>query len=230
MPPRAALLSVPYRSLGGDEWFLEAEFIPAEGCSQDLAIICHPHPSYGGEMHNNVVDALYRGLSDEFCTARFNFSGVGGSDGGYENGDGEVGQVKAVIDYMCGEFVQEQSCGAWSRVHMIGYSFGAAMAVPAALATDKVCSCTAIAFPFEVFSKNAAGSISLQSKRRMPMLFLTGDADDFTPVRSFKQWAGKFGGASQCVLAGADHFFGGHERDVVVETRKFLNGLHQDRS
>ena len=230
MSPRASLMSVPYTSLEGESWFLEAEFLPSEGCSKELVVICHPHPLYGGEMHNNVVDALYHGLSDERCTARFNFSGVGGSDGGYENGDGEVGQVKAIIDYMCGEFVQEQSCSAWNKIHVIGYSFGAAMAVPAALAMDKVSSCTAIAFPFDMFSKNAADSILLQAKRRMPMLFLTGDRDDFTPVRSFKQWVGKFGGVVQTIIPGVDHFFGGHERQLVAETRKFLNVLNQDRS
>jgi uncharacterized protein len=229
MSPRASLMSVPYTSLGGEGWFLEAEFLPAEGRSQDLVVICHPHPLYGGEMRNNVVEALYRGLSNVYCTARFNFSGVGGSDGGYENGEGEVGQVKAVVDYLCGEFVQEQACGAWNEIHVVGYSFGAAMAVPAALASEKASSCTAIAFPFDMFSKNTADSITLQAKRRMPMLFLTGDADDFTPVRSFKQWVGKFGGAAQKILPGSDHFFGGHERQIVAEIRKFLNGLHQDR-
>ncbi len=222
MSPRASLMAVPYLSRNGESWFLEAEFLPAKSSSAELAIICHPHPLYGGEMHNNVVEALYRGLSDELCTARFNFSGVGGSDGGYENGDGEVGQVKAVVEYMCGEFVQEQTCGAWSRVHVIGYSFGAAMAVPAALATEKVSSCAAISFPFEMFSKLATDSIALHAKKRAPLLFLTGDADDFTPLRSFKQWVAKFPGSVQGVIQGADHFFGGFERQLVAETQRFI--------
>ncbi len=230
MPPRAALLSVPYRSIGGDDWFLEAEFLPAKGRSLDLVIICHPHPLYGGEMHNYVVDALYSGLSDEYCTARFNFSGVGGSDGGYENEVGEMGQVKAVIDFLCGDFVQEQAFGPWNKIHVVGYSFGAAMALPAALAMDKVSSCVAISFPFEMFSKRATESIALHAKKLAPLLFLTGDADNFTPIRVFNQWVAKFPGSVQNIIPGADHFFGGHERWVVVETRKFLNGFHQDRS
>jgi alpha/beta superfamily hydrolase len=230
MSPRAALLSVPYTSLSGAEWFLEAEFLPAARCRKDLVIICHPHPLYGGEMHNNVVDVLYHGLSDEYCTARFNFSGVGGSDGGYEKGVGEVTQVMAVVNYLCKEFVQEQACGSWSRVHLIGYSFGAAMAVAAALDLEMVVSCTAIAFPFDMFSKIAADSISLQKKKQIPMLFLTGDADDFTPIRSFKQWIDKFNGTVHGIIAGTDHFFGGHEQQLLAETRKFLNGLQLNRS
>ncbi|NMC05475.1 MAG: hypothetical protein GYA24_09695 [Candidatus Lokiarchaeota archaeon] len=221
-PPRASLLSIPYTSLGGNEWYLQAEFLPAKHCSQDLVVICHPHPMYGGQMYNNVVEALFRGLSDEYCTARFNFSGVGGSDGGFENGEGEIGQVKAVIEYLCQDFVQDQACGAWSRVHVAGYSFGAAMALPAALSMEKVTSCTAIALPFGMFSKQVADAVAMQSRRRIPLLFLTGDSDDFTPVPRFTKWVAKFGGAAQVVFAGADHFFSGYEQQLAKETRKFL--------
>jgi alpha/beta superfamily hydrolase len=230
MSPRAALLSVPYTSLSGAEWFLEAEFLPAARCSKDLVIICHPHPLFGGEMRNNVVDALYQGLSDEMNVARFNFSGVGGSDGGHEKGDGEVTQVMAVVKYFCTEFVQEQACGSWSRVHLIGYSFGAAMAVAAALGLEIVVSCTAIAFPFEMFSKQAAGSALLQTNRKMMMLFFMGDADDFTPGPVFKRWVAKFSGAMSGIIAGTDHFFNGHEASLVAETRKFLNQENQENT
>jgi alpha/beta superfamily hydrolase len=104
------------------------------------------------------------------------------------------------------------------------------MAVPAALAMDKVSSCVAISFPFEMFPKRATDSIALHAKKLAPLLFLTGDVDNFTPIRVFNQWVAKFPGSVQSIIPGADHFFGGHERWVVAETRKFLNGLHQDRS
>nr|MDO8085995.1 alpha/beta fold hydrolase [Candidatus Sigynarchaeum springense] len=224
MPLRATLMAIPYTALNGERWFMEAEFLPAERRGEELAIICHPHPLFGGEMHNNVVDGLFRGLSSEYATVRFNFSGVGGSDGAHEKGDGEVGQVKAVVDHMCGEFVREKSCGAWNKVHVIGYSFGAAMALPAALASEQVSSCTSISFPFEMFSKHAVESAALQAKKKAPLLFLTGDADDFTPIKTFKQWVAKFPGSVQCIIQGADHFFGGHERRLVDESRKFLMG------
>ncbi|MBN2153294.1 MAG: hypothetical protein JW839_17710 [Candidatus Lokiarchaeota archaeon] len=228
MSPRASLLSVPYRSTGGDEWFLEAEFLPSASGSSDLAIICHPHPLYGGEMHNNVVNALYLGLSGDCCTARFNFSGVGGSDGGYENGDGEVGQVKAVVGHLCGEFAREQGCRAWRRLHLVGYSFGAAMATPVALAMDEVSTCTAVAFPFELFPRHASDAAASFARRRRPTMFLMGDADDFTPTRAFHRWVDKFPGSVRSIIPGADHFLGGHERRIVAETRSFLNGTHLD--
>ncbi|MEX2682321.1 MAG: alpha/beta hydrolase [Candidatus Sigynarchaeota archaeon] len=230
MPPRVCLMSVPYTALDHETWYLEAEFLPAENPGHKLAIICHPHPLFGGEMHNNVVDAIFSGLSDEYNMVRFNFSGVGGSDGGHENGQGEIGQVKAVVEYTCGELVQEQSCEAWNRIHVIGYSFGAAMALPAALAMNNISSCTAIAFPFEMFSKHATESIALQAKSKASLLFLTGDADDFTPITSFNKWMTKFSGSVQSIIQGADHFFVGHERRLVAEIKKFLNSFHQDRS
>nr|MDO8114142.1 dienelactone hydrolase family protein [Candidatus Sigynarchaeota archaeon] len=230
MSPRAAVMSIPYKALSGDDWFLEAEFIPGEDCCDELAIICHPHPLFGGEMHNYVVDTLYTGLSAARCTTRFNFSSVGGSDGVHEGGTGEVGQVSAVINYMAGAFTSECCAGKpWTAIHVIGYSFGAAMALPAALSSS-ASTCTCIAFPFEMFAEQAKDSLAKFRQRSIPLFFVMGEMDNFTPLRVFKQWVSKFDSAKQTIIAGADHFFDGYERQIVAETQKFLNAVKPDPS
>jgi alpha/beta superfamily hydrolase len=67
-------------------------------------VITHPHPLYGGDMHNNVVDTLARVYRQHgYTTLRFNFRGVGGSQGHYDEGEGEQEDIKAALDYLLGQ-------------------------------------------------------------------------------------------------------------------------------
>ena len=97
---------------------LEAEM--QEGSGSGGAVVCHPHPLYGGSMDNNVVEAMVDGFHQAgFTTVRFNFRGVGGSTGRYDEGDGET---KDVI-YAC-RFLKDH-LGNPARFVLAGYSFGA---------------------------------------------------------------------------------------------------------
>lgn len=233
IPPRAALLSIPYVTRNGEEWYLEAEFMPAEEfteCSTELVIICHPHPVFGGEMYNNVVNVLYHGLSDTRCTARFNFSGVGGSDGVHENGIGEINQVKAVVDYMTRDFVQTRCEQSWTVIHLVGYSFGAAMALGAAWSSPIVASCTTISLPFEMFKQQSMNCVEAYNDHQIPIFFMIGSHDDYTPLNVFDEWTTRFANSSQHIIPGADHFFVGYEKNLVSEIKQYLGGLIQDQS
>jgi uncharacterized protein len=82
------------------------------------AVITHPHPLYGGDMANYVVEAAVRVLQNSgLATLRFNFRGVGASHGRYENGLGEREDVRAALAWLRDQGV--------SRTHLYGYSFGA---------------------------------------------------------------------------------------------------------
>src|SRR5215510_7238151 len=82
------------------------------------AVLCHPHPLYGGEMHNNVVSALADALQQAgVATLRFNFRGVGRSGGEHGGGEAEVEDVKAAVSYLL-------SRQAVPTVVVAGYSFG----------------------------------------------------------------------------------------------------------
>jgi len=87
------------------------------------AVICHPHPLHHGTMNNKVVTTLARACEDIDAVAlRFNFRGVGGSEGDYDGGAGELEDAKAVADW---------ACETWPGIPLIlaGFSFGGAIAV-----------------------------------------------------------------------------------------------------
>ncbi|MDZ7698565.1 MAG: alpha/beta hydrolase [Deltaproteobacteria bacterium] len=86
--------------------------------SGGAVVITHPHPLYGGEMHNGVVDAVVRACRQKgLATLRFNFRGVGQSQGHYDEGIGEQDDVRAAVSYL-------DELGA-PAIDLAGYSFGA---------------------------------------------------------------------------------------------------------
>src|SRR5438093_13365536 len=90
-------------------------------------VVCHPHPMYGGDMHNNVVDAVCQtAAADGIVALRFNFRGAGGSEGSYDYGVGEQDDVGAALAYL-----RELPEVDGARVALAGYSFGAAIALQA---------------------------------------------------------------------------------------------------
>ena len=90
----------------------------ADGGNGAVAVLCHPHPLYGGSMHDRVLSTVaYRFIESGIFCLRFNFRGVGSSEGVHDNGEGEKDDLISVIDYVRTEF-QPQSI--WT----VGYSFG----------------------------------------------------------------------------------------------------------
>lgn len=106
---------------------LQAEIaFPAEASGAAVAVICHPHPPDGGSMHNKVVSTLLRAFTDSgYIALRFNFRGVGDSEGGYDKGRGEQADCLAVL-----QWVKQQRPQA--SVALAGFSFGAWVALKAA--------------------------------------------------------------------------------------------------
>ena len=97
---------------------LKIEGLINENRSKNGVVMTHPHPAYGGEMHNNVVESMVRAYREKgYATLRFNFRGVGQSDGGYDDGIGEQADVRAAVAYLYG-------LGKTS-IDLAGYSFGA---------------------------------------------------------------------------------------------------------
>src|SRR5438876_1190475 len=103
---------------------------PDNGPPAAIVVICHPHPQYGGDMENNVVVAIADGLvRDGIAALRFNFRGVGISEGTYDGGAGEQDDARAAIQYA-------RSLVGISRVGLAGYSFGSGVA--AAVAVESI--------------------------------------------------------------------------------------------
>ena len=145
------------------------------------AVVCHPHPLYGGSMYNNVVDAVLEALHARgFATLRFNFRGVGQSEGEFDNGKGEADDAIAAIHFL----TTQKGVRADGAV-LAGYSFGAMTAVRAAASVEEVAAIVAVALPLGMIDPSALGAIT---KR---IMLLAGD-----PSGGAGRAAGTFG-ASQ---------------------------------
>ena len=194
---------------GGLEAMLES---PESADGSHIAILCHPHPQHQGTMLNKVVHTLARSMNDLGLMAlRFNFRGVGKSEGAYGHGEGEIQDLIAVADY-----ARLRWSGA--AIWLAGFSFGAVVATRAA-ASIKPERLVTIAPAVNVLGKE------LQSVPTMPWLVIQGDADEVVPVGDVSSWVEKLEIQPELIiLPGVGHFFHGH----LVDLRALLVKKLQD--
>jgi len=180
---------------------------PPSGDEQGVAVVCHPHPLHGGTMHNKVVHTLARAfVSGNIATLRFNFRGVGSSEGQYDDGRGEVDDVLAAVDWMA---ARRPGLPVW----LGGFSFGGAMAIRAAVQRNiaGLVSVAPAAYRF-------AGDLAVQPD--CPWLIVHGDADELVPVEETIEWVNSMEpGPELQVFADTSHFFHGK----LVELRNVVS-------
>jgi len=189
---------------------LRLEAVLQPGCGAGAAVICHPHPQYGGDMHNPVVLALAEGLQQAGCaTLRFNFRGVGRSTGRYGGGLGEQDDARAALEYVLAHT-------ATAHAILAGYSFGAVVALTVGAAAAAVDALIAVAPPLAMSGLDGLAGCP-KSK-----LFLVGDADQFCPVADLEAALQRVAQPAHArVLRGADHFLFGYEADIAAAVRDF---------
>jgi len=183
----------------------------AEGCGG--AILCHPHPLYGGDMHNNVIGALQKALAEKgFSTLRFNFRGVGGSGGSYADGIGEEGDVRGAV-----QFVSEKEDGP---LFLVGYSFGAAVGTKAVAADERVRALVCISPPIAMYD------FSFLRDYERPTLLVAGDGDFVCPITLLEELVSSLPQPRSIhIVPGADHFWWGREGRLADYVIDFLQGL-----
>jgi uncharacterized protein len=177
------------------------------GGGAPAAVVCHPHPMYGGSMYNNVVEAVLAAMWRRgYATLRFNFRGVGESEGEHDGGIGEVDDARAALKFLA----TQTGVGASGAV-MAGYSFGASVALRAGISDTNVSRIVAVALPIAMMPISSVAT----SK---PTLLASGDRDSYSPIPKLKELVEKLGASARLeVITGADHFFGGYE-DRLAET------------
>jgi uncharacterized protein len=176
------------------------------------AVVCHPHPQFGGSMDNNVVIAAALALQKaNVATLRFNFRGVGGSEGRYANGIGELEDARAAADCL-------RARTGLGAIAIAGYSFGAAVGLQAGRDDPGVDRLVAIAPPITMFP------VAFLQGCTKPLLFVVGTADPFCPDGALEQGARELGVHAEIVrLPGADHFFFGQEEAIGDCCVRFLS-------
>lgn len=163
-----------------------------------IGVICHPHPLYGGTLHNKVVDYLSRTLNDlGVGTLRFNFRGVEQSEGEYAQGIGEADDLRAVLNW-----AQRQRPG--HPLWLAGFSFGAYVALRVAHEFPLTQLIT-VAPPVNFFDFSA-----LQPPG-CPWMLVQGETDEIVPSDQVLAWAGRQSAAPTLIrMPGVGHFFHGN--------------------
>jgi len=190
------------------EWLLPDEEGPFPG-----VIVCHPHPLHGGDMLNNVVGAICRALSENGMAAfRFNFRGVGNSEGSYGEGIAEQEDVRAALD-----FVLASPDISSEKVGLAGYSFGAMVSFKVALRDKRIGSLTLVSAPLPDDDWQQLQEYS------NPKFYLVGNADHLMTQERFKQLIRDISDPEQYkVVQGADHFWSGHEETLARKVAEFF--------
>ena len=187
--------------------------IPTKPANPPCVILCHPHPRYGGNMFDTLINHISTYLLDSgIATLRFNQRGVGMSSG--ETGDGpeELKDTQSVVNMTT---INPKIDG--SRLGIVGYSFGAWMALESSLRSNSIKSLVSIACPQNKFAQYGTVQIT------QPKLLILGDRDhDFT-IGQFRFLSNRMSEPKRTeVITGADHFFRSHTELVAELAGEFL--------
>ena len=195
--------------------FFQSEGLKIEGLinefpGDEAVVVTHPHPLYGGEMHNNVVEAVIAAYHQkDITTLRFNFRGVGQSEGNHGQGIGEQKDVRAALEYL-------NDLGKTS-LDLAGYSFGAWVNAMGLESFDQVKRLIMVSPPVAVID------FSFLAYNPRIQLVISGSEDDIAPPQMIKDMLPTWNpGAEFKVIERADHFYWGGTDEVALIIKNFL--------
>lgn len=185
--------------IAGSAGRLEGLWKGASGIKRGSAVIAHPHPLHGGTLHNKVVYRATAALTAAgWDTLRFNFRGVGLSEGRYDGGRGEVLDFRAALE--------EAATRGGLPLLAGGFSFGSAVAWRAVQEDGRVAAFLGVGLPVATASVE---DLPPPRAGMAPSLFVVGEHDTFGPPRRLREFLALADNARVVEIAGADHFFEG---------------------
>jgi uncharacterized protein len=171
------------------------------------AVVCHPHPLFGGTMHNKVVYQAAKSLSGlDLPALRFNFRGTGLSEGMHDRGRGEVADVRAALNFLAGEFPDVP-------LLLAGFSFGSWVGMREGCADARVTRLIGLGIPVN------NTDFSFLRECAKPKLFVHGENDEHGDIAKVRELLPAFAGVNTLVeVPSADHFFAGklHQLDRAI--------------
>jgi uncharacterized protein len=176
-----------------------------------VAVVCHPHPLYGGTMHNKVVFQTAKALHERGASVlRFNFRGVEKSEGSHDNGLGEQDDVRAALDYLAAEFPGRP-------ILVAGFSFGSRVGLMVGCGDSRVDRLIGLGLPVDnvdmAFLRGCA----------KPKLVIQGGSDQFGSRAALEALFATLPEPKKiAIVEGADHFFAGHLDEVAAAIDAWL--------
>jgi uncharacterized protein len=188
------------------------------------AVVCHPHPLFGGTMHNKVVYQTAKTIHRfGLPVARFNFRGVGLSEGTHDKGEGEKDDVLAVLDFLAAEFPGEPLLVA-------GFSFGSWVGLRAGCGDARVAELIGLGLPVGDLDNRSFSYLDHCDK---PKLLVSGEFDRFGPPVKLRAMVAQFPphvreNTTVEIVPEGDHFFAGHLAELDSTIAAWLVKRHPD--
>ena len=202
----------PHSVRTDDGYTLEGELHVAAPARAAM-VLCHPHPQYGGTMRSLVIGALFQALPAVGVTClRFNFRGVEGSEGTYDDGRGEQRDVRAAVHAL------DARLDPATPLVLTGWSFGADVAL--STPDPRLAGWLAIAPPLRFVGDELAVATDPR-----PKLVVLAEHDEFRPAAEVAAQAATWPATRVEVVAGASHFFVGRTERVVEAAEGFVARL-----
>jgi uncharacterized protein len=193
--------------LDGPAGRLEALLNAGSPAATHAAVVCHPHPVYGGTLHNKVVFHAMKALQHfGFPVLRFNFRGTGLSQGEHAHGVGELDDVRTSLDWMEREYALP--------IVFAGFSFGAAVGLRAACPDPRVVALIGLGLPITPLDDRVYDFDFLRTCTK-PKLFVSGARDQFGPRGKLEGLVETFADPKKLVrIEAGDHFFEGRLKEM----------------
>lgn len=202
--------------LEGPAGRLEALLNVGKPDATHCGLVCHPHPLFGGTMHNKVVFHAMKALhAFGFPVLRFNFRGTGRSQGVHDNAHGEQDDVRAALTWLKQQFSLP--------VIFAGFSFGSAVGSRVACGDPDVQAIVSLGTPVE--AEGRTYSFRFLEECRKPKLFLSGDHDEFGPHAELERIVEAAADPKELVFIPGDHYFAGHLDEMRMTIESWLGEL-----
>jgi len=208
---------MPEVIFAGEDGRIEGRFHPGRSRTSPIAIILHPHPQFGGTMNNPLVYHLYYTFANRgFAVLRFNFRGVGRSQGAFDHGQGELSDAASALDWVQANNPDARAC--W----IAGCSFGAWIGMQLLMRRPEVEGFISVAAPASLYD------FSFLAPCPSSGLFIHGDKDAVVPIAAVGQLVEKLKTQKgiiieQQLIRGANHFFDGKIEQLMESVNEYLD-------
>ena len=196
---------------------LEAKYYKSKKNTSPIALVLQPHPQYGGTMNNKVVvDAFHTFMENDFSVCRVNFRGVGKSDGEFDNGQGELADAAAALDWLERENFDNSQC--W----VSGFSFGSLIAMQLLMRRPEINGFVSISPPANL------RDFSFLAPCPSSGLIIHGDKDNIASFDSTKILVEKLQKQKKVdikfnPIKGADHFYENYSKELELSIQNYIN-------
>ena len=209
---------MPEIIINGSEGRIEGRYQHSEQKGAPVVLVLHPHPLYGGTMNNKIVYRLYHIFAQNgFSVLRFNFRGVGKSQGKYDEGVGELTDAATALDWLQLQNPDAPTC--W----IAGFSFGAWIALQLLMRRPEIEGFAAISPPANLYD------FSFLSPCPAAGIITQGDKDDVVSEEMVAKLAAKLGNQLEYrPIAGADHYYRGVEEEMGNVVNEYVIQRMQD--